>query len=104
MTKPLKVFTKEEMTAIAEQVAEKAAEKTVHHLFSKLDINMDNFDDVRAFRDNQRFLAAQRQGQEQWKRSVQENKILIMGSAAVGTLWLFWDIIKAGISVLFFQS
>lgn len=103
MTRPLKVFSREEMTAIAEQAAEKAAEKTVHRLFATLDINMDSHEDVRGFRDNQRFLAQQRKGQEQWKQSVQENKIVLMGSAAVGTVWLFWDILKAGVNALWMQ-
>ena len=103
MTKPLKVFSKEEMTAIAEQAAEKAAEKTVHRLFATLDINMNNHEDVRGFRDNQRFLAEQRKGQEAWKNSVRDNKAVLMFSAAVGSLWLFWDILKAGVNALWFQ-
>jgi hypothetical protein len=100
MTRPVKSFTRAEMEVVAEKAAEKAAEKTVHRLFANLDINMSDFDDVRAFRDNQRFLTAQRQGQEQWKKSIQENKIVLMFSAAVGAVWLFWDIIKAGVNAL----
>lgn len=91
-----KVFTKEEMKALIEKTAESTAEKTVHRLFANLDINMNDLDDVREFRDNQRFLAQQRKGQEHWKEQVQENKVVLMFGAAVGAGWLFWDVIVAG--------
>lgn len=100
MTKPIKMFTREEMQDIAEKAAEKAAEKTVNRLFSNLDINMEDHEDVRSFRDNQRFITAQRKGQEQWKASVQENKVILMFGALVGVLYLSWDIIVAGVKAV----
>lgn len=103
MTKALKVFSKEEMQLIAEAAAEKAAEKTVHRLFANLDINLDDIDDVRTFRDNQRFVSEQREGTEYMKDKAREGAYYAVGLALLAGVYLSWDVFKAGINALFFH-
>lgn len=100
MTKALKVFSREEMSTIAEAAAEKAAEKAVHRLFSSLDINLNDIDDVRRFRDNQRFLSQQREGTEYMKNKVREGAYAAVGLLLLWLVYISWDVLKAGWSAV----
>lgn len=86
-------------TVEAEKIAEAAARRVVHEFFNYLDINPNDKDDMKRFREDLSYLADQRAGTEKLKSTIQKSALYIMGTAiAAGAYWV-WDVLKVGLLV-----
>ena len=87
------VFTKTEVAAIAED----AADRAIHNLLLKLDINAKEPKEIIRFRENLKFLDEQREGSEVLKQHVKKGAIYLAGTALLGLIYLMWDVFKVGL-------
>jgi hypothetical protein len=93
MSEEAKVFTEAQVMNIAED----AANRAVANLFAKLDIDTDDKESMRRFRDNLNFLDEQREGSIILKQTLKKSAIYLAGSAALGGIYFMWDVFKAGL-------
>lgn len=91
------VFTKAEVEAIAES----AADRAIHNLLMKLDIDATKPDQIIRFRENLNFLDEQRQGSIILKQHMKKGALYLAGTAALGMTYLMWDIFKSGLIQMF---
>lgn len=93
------VFTKSEVAAIAES----AADRAIHNLLMKLDIDATKPDQIIRFRENLNFLDEQRQGAIILKQHVKKGAIYLAGTAFLGMVYLMWDVFKVGLAQMFIR-
>lgn len=91
------VFTKSEVAAIAEN----AADRAIHNLLMKLDIDAAKPEQIIRFRENLNFLDEQRQGQIILKQHMKKGALYLAGTAALGLVYLMWDVFKVGLVTMF---
>lgn len=87
------VFTKGDVAAIAED----AAERALAALFEKLDIDVNDKESMRKFRDNLSFLDDQRMGSIALKQNIKKSMLYVSGTAILGMLYFLWDALKDGL-------
>lgn len=87
------VFTKGDVAAIAED----AAERALAALFEKLDIDVNDKESMRKFRDNLSFLDDQRMGSIALKQNIKKSMLYVSGTAMLGMLYFLWDALKDGL-------
>lgn len=92
-----KVFTLDEVAAIAES----AADRAIHTLFLKLDIDAKDHQSLVRFRRNLEFLDNQREGSEKMKENAKKGVLYVIGVALMGGVYLSWDVVKAGVRAVF---
>ena len=81
----------------AEKIAEAAARRVVHEFFNYLDINPNDKDDMKRFREDLSYLSDQRAGTERLKTTIQKSALYVLGTAlAAGAYWI-WDVLKVGL-------
>lgn len=97
MEESSKVFTLEEVSAIAES----AADRAIHTLFLKLDIDAKDHTALVKFRRNLEFLNDQREGSEKLKETAKKSVLYVIGVALMGIAYLSWDVVKAGVKAVF---
>lgn len=98
MEESSKVFTLDEVAAIAES----AADRAIHTLFLKLDIDAKDHKALVKFRRNLEFLNDQREGSEKMKENAKKGVLYVIGVALMGGVYLWWDIMRAGVKSVFF--
>jgi hypothetical protein len=84
----------------AEMIAERAARRALVDAFRFFGVNIDDFESMESFRANLLFLDGQRKGSEALKVRMREGIWYLLGVAALGAIYLAWDVIKAGITSL----
>jgi hypothetical protein len=83
----------------AEKIAEAAARRVVHEFFHYLDINPNDKDDMKRFREDLTYLSDQRAGTERLKVTIRKSALYVFGTTlAAGAYWL-WDVLKVGLMV-----
>jgi hypothetical protein len=97
MEESSKVFTLEEVSAIAES----AADRAIHTLFLKLDIDAKDHQALVKFRRNLEFLNDQREGSEKLKETAKKSVLYVIGVALMGMMYISWDVVKAGVKSVF---
>lgn len=98
MTEP-KQFTEAEVSKIAES----AADRAIHNLLMKLDIDATKPEQIIRFRENLNFLDEQREGSVILKQHVKKGAFYLAGTALLGMAYVFWDVFKVGLAQVFMR-
>lgn len=86
------VFTEQDVAKIAES----AADRAIHNLLMKLDIDATKPEQIKRFRENLNFLDDQRRGSEELKETLKKGSFYVVGVFLMGMLYVGWDALKVG--------